>query len=73
MPRLGLQVLLAVCSGAWSGTVSPWDPQMHCRDCSHLRASKAPGRATLPPQSVCPGGRDALVWQQVPAPKAQVS
>lgn len=49
-------------------TMSPWGPWMRCGDCSHLRASKAPGGATLPPQPVCPGGRDALMWQQVPAP-----
>lgn len=47
MPRLGLQVLLAVCSGPGQAHHGPLGPLMRCGDCSHLRASKAPGGATL--------------------------
>lgn len=43
MPRLGLRSCLW-CSGAWSGTVSPWDPQVHCRDCSHSEGFQGPWR-----------------------------
>lgn len=72
MPRLGLQVLLAVCSGAGSGPPrAPGSPDA-LRRLFPPEGFQGPWRGYTSPQPVCPGGRDALKRQQVPAPQARV-